>query len=45
VPEVLVSIHPGWRSYEYFVYNDEVIIVDPHNRHIVEIIVLSYRER
>ncbi len=41
VPEVLVKIHPGWRTSEYFVYNDEVIIVDPHNRHIVEIIVLS----
>ena len=41
VPTVLVDIYPAWRSYEYFVYNEEVIIVDPHNRHIVEVIVLS----
>jgi hypothetical protein len=41
VPSVLVEVHPAWRSFEYFVYNDEVIVVDPHNRHIVEVIVLS----
>ena len=40
VPTVLVDIHPAWRSYEYFVYNEEVIIVDPHDWHIVEVIVL-----
>jgi len=41
VPKVLVDIHPAWRSYEYFVYNEQVIIVDPHDWHIVEVIVLS----
>ena len=40
VPTVL-DIHPAWRSYEYFVYNEQVIIVDPHDWHIVEVIVLS----
>jgi len=41
VPEVLVSIHPGWRSYRYFVYEEEIIIVDPRTHKIVEVIVLS----
>ena len=41
VPKVLVDIHPAWRSYEYFVYNEQVIIVDPNDWHIVEVIVLS----
>jgi hypothetical protein len=41
VPAVLVGIHPAWKSYEYFVYEEEVIIVDPHTRKIVEIIVVS----
>jgi hypothetical protein len=29
VPEMLVEIQPAWRGYLYFVYEDEVIIVDP----------------
>ena len=33
MPTVLVDIHPAWRSYEYFVYNEQVIIVDPHDWH------------
>ena len=40
VPTVL-DIHPAWRSYEYFLYNEQVIIVDPNDWHIVEVIVLS----
>ncbi len=28
VPEVIVEIHPEWRGYYYFVYEDEIIIVD-----------------
>jgi len=41
VPTTLVDIHPAWWRCEHFVYNDEVIIVGPHDRHIVEVIVLS----
>ena len=41
VPTVLVEVHPAWRGYEYFVYNDQVIVVEPRSRHIVEVIVLS----
>jgi len=38
VPEVLVQIDPGWRGFLYFVYNDEVIIVDPHDMRIIEVL-------
>jgi len=34
VPETLVVIHPEWRGYEYFVVEDDVIIVD-HSRRII----------
>jgi hypothetical protein len=39
VPTVLVDIHPAWRSHEYFLYNEQVIIVDPNDWYI-EVIVL-----
>jgi hypothetical protein len=38
VPETLVRIDPGWRGFLYFVYNDEVVIVDPHDMRIVEVL-------
>jgi len=38
VPEVLVQIDPGWRGFLYFVYNDQVIIVDPHDMRIIEVL-------
>jgi hypothetical protein len=38
VPETLVRIEPRWRGYEYFVYEDEVVIIDPSNMTIVVII-------
>ena len=38
VPETLVRIDPGWRGFLYFVYNDEVVIVDPHGMRIVEVL-------
>lgn len=41
VPETIVHIHPAWRGYRYFVYNDEVIIIEPKTRKIVEVIVVS----
>ena len=34
-------IHPAWRGYDYFVYNEEVIIIEPHSHKIVEVIVVS----
>ena len=29
VPVTLVEIEPAWRGYMYFVYEDEIIIVEP----------------
>ena len=38
VPETLVRIEPQWRGYEYFVYEDEVVVVDPVNMTIVAVL-------
>lgn len=38
VPETLVGIDPEWRGYLYFVYEDEVVIVNPRNMRIVAVL-------
>jgi hypothetical protein len=38
VPDVIVEVHPEWRGFLYFVYNDEIVIVDKNNHHIVAVI-------
>ncbi len=38
VPEPLIRIHPGWRRFVYFVYNDEIVIVDPRTMRIVDVV-------
>jgi hypothetical protein len=38
IPQTLVQIVPGWRGFPYFVYEDEVVIVDPHDMRIVAIL-------
>jgi hypothetical protein len=38
VPEMLVQIDPAWSGFLYFVYEDEVVIVDPSNMEIVAIL-------
>jgi hypothetical protein len=38
VPETLVSIEPEWRGFLYFVYEDEVVIVNPNDMKIVAIV-------
>jgi hypothetical protein len=38
VPETLVRIEPQWRGFLYFVYEDEVVIVDPHDYKIVAVV-------
>jgi len=38
VPEVIVEIHPAWRGFLYFVYEDEIVIVDPSTYSIVAVI-------
>lgn len=39
VPTVIVDIHPEWRGFLYFVYEEEIIIVD-RNHHIVAILAV-----
>jgi hypothetical protein len=38
VPEMLVRIEPAWRGFLYFVYEDEVVIVDPNDMKIVAVV-------
>jgi hypothetical protein len=38
VPETLVRIEPRWRGLMYFVYEDEVVIVNPRDMHIVAVV-------
>jgi Protein of unknown function (DUF1236) len=38
VPETLVQIDPGWSGFLYFVYEDEVVIVDPSDMEIVAVL-------
>ena len=38
VPETLVQIEPVWQGFYYFVYGDELVIVDPDTLAIVAVI-------
>jgi hypothetical protein len=38
VPATIVRIHPQWKGYRYFVYNDEIIIVEPRTLKIVAVL-------
>jgi hypothetical protein len=38
VPETIIEIHPEWRGYRYFVYKEEIIIIDPSTLRIVAVI-------
>ena len=38
VPSTLVEIHPAWRGFEYFVVDEEIIIIDPHTLKIVAVL-------
>ena len=38
VPQPLLRIHPGWRRFVYFVYNDQIVIVDPRTMRIVNVL-------
>jgi hypothetical protein len=37
VPETLIRVQPRWRHYLYFVYNDEIVIVDPRTMRIIDV--------
>jgi hypothetical protein len=38
VPSTLIEIHPAWRGYEYFVVNDQIIVVNPRTLEIVAVL-------
>jgi hypothetical protein len=38
VPTTIVKIHPQWKGYRYFVYNDDIIIVEPRSLKIVAVL-------
>lgn len=38
VPATIVKIRPAWKGYRYFVYNDEIIIVEPRTLKIVAVL-------
>jgi uncharacterized membrane protein len=40
VPETLVRIEPRWRGFLYFVYEDEVVIVNPRTMRIVAVVTV-----
>ena len=40
VPETLVRIEPEWRGYLYFVYEDDVVIVNPRDMKIVAVLAV-----
>ena len=38
LPEVVFSDVPELREYEYFVTNEEIVLVEPETREVVEVI-------
>jgi Protein of unknown function (DUF1236) len=40
VPSMLVNIEPGWRGFLYFIYEDELVIVDPNDMRIVAVLAV-----
>lgn len=38
VPATLITIEPEWRGYDYFVYADEIIIVNPRTLEIIAVV-------
>ena len=40
VLETLVPIEPRWRGYEYFVYEEEIVVVDPRTMQIVAVLTV-----
>jgi len=38
LPADVVTIYPEWRGYEYFLVNDQIVVVDPRTLEIVDVI-------
>jgi hypothetical protein len=35
---LLVEINPGWRGYEYFIINEQIVIIEPGTLRIVAVL-------
>src|SRR4029077_21213294 len=40
LPVTMFEIEPQWRGYMYFVYNDEIIVVEPGSLRIVAVLIV-----
>jgi hypothetical protein len=40
VPDTLVQLEPSWRGFLYFVYEDDIVVVDPHTMQIVAVLLV-----
>ncbi|TMJ04222.1 MAG: DUF1236 domain-containing protein [Alphaproteobacteria bacterium] len=40
LPATIIEIEPQWRGYMYFVYNDEIIVVEPGSLRIVAVLLV-----
>lgn len=38
LPPLLVEINPGWRGYEYFIINEQIVIIEPGTLRIVAVL-------
>lgn len=38
VPQSVITIHPAWRGYRYFIVGDEIVIVEPGTLRIVAVL-------
>jgi hypothetical protein len=38
LPPTILSLYPSWQAYHYFVYQEELVIVDPVTRQIIAVI-------
>jgi hypothetical protein len=41
VPADIIAIVPAYRDYEYFIFEDKVVIVDPDTYEIVDIVIIA----
>jgi hypothetical protein len=40
LPPILVEIYPEWRGYEYFIVEEEIIIINPRTLKIVAVLAV-----
>ena len=38
LPPTILSLNPAWQAYHYFVYHEDIVIVDPVTRQIIAVV-------